>query len=148
MRKGRVGAMPQRKGKAMDDRYRYRVPWSPEDEEYLGLCAEFPSLSHLAADQVEALVGIRSLVNDVVADMRRDGEPIPEPLASLSSSGKFVARVPPEPRRRMVIEAAEEGVRLNRLVAARLATTATAVTAAPKVFGGRGAARKRHPTAV
>jgi hypothetical protein len=75
----------------MDDHYGYRVLWSPEDGEYLGLCAEFPSLSHLAADQVAALVGIRSLVNGVVADMRRDGEPIPEPLASLTySNGRIV----------------------------------------------------------
>jgi predicted RNase H-like HicB family nuclease len=84
MRKKQVGAMARIKGKAMDDHYSYRVLWSPEDGEYLGLCAEFPSLSHLAADQVEALVGIRSLVNGVVADMRRDGEPIPERLASLT----------------------------------------------------------------
>ena len=25
----------------------YRVTWSPEDNEHLGLCAEFPSLSWL-----------------------------------------------------------------------------------------------------
>ena len=28
--------------------YTYRVIWSPEDNEHLGLCAEFPSLSWLA----------------------------------------------------------------------------------------------------
>ncbi len=27
------------------DRYTYRVTWSDEDGEYVGLCAEFPSLS-------------------------------------------------------------------------------------------------------
>jgi hypothetical protein len=27
------------------DRYTYRVTWSDEDKEYIGLCAEFPSLS-------------------------------------------------------------------------------------------------------
>jgi hypothetical protein len=26
-----------------NDRYTYRVTWSEEDEEYVGLCAEFPS---------------------------------------------------------------------------------------------------------
>ena len=31
-----------------DDRYTYRVTWSEEDQEYVGLCAEFPSLNWLA----------------------------------------------------------------------------------------------------
>jgi predicted RNase H-like HicB family nuclease len=28
-----------------NDRFTYRVTWSEEDGEYVGLCAEFPSLS-------------------------------------------------------------------------------------------------------
>ena len=28
--------------------YTYRVTWSPEDDEHLGLCAEFPLLSWLS----------------------------------------------------------------------------------------------------
>lgn len=31
--------------------YTYRVIWSEEDQEFIGLCAEFPSLSHLDEDQ-------------------------------------------------------------------------------------------------
>ena len=31
-----------------NDRYTYRVTWSEDDSEYVGLCAEFPSLSWLA----------------------------------------------------------------------------------------------------
>ena len=30
------------------DHYTYRVTWSAEDAEHVGLCAEFPSLSWLA----------------------------------------------------------------------------------------------------
>ena len=29
----------------MNDRYTYRITWSAEDGEHVGLCAEFPSLS-------------------------------------------------------------------------------------------------------
>jgi len=32
----------------MTDQYTYRITWSAEDREHLGLCAEFPSLSWLA----------------------------------------------------------------------------------------------------
>ena len=54
----------------MSDHYTYRVTWSAEDEEHLGLCAEFPSLSWLAPAPEEALAGIRELVSDCVEDMR------------------------------------------------------------------------------
>lgn len=48
--------------------YTYRVQWSKEDGEYVGLCAEFPSLSWLAPTEAEARVGIARLVADVVAE--------------------------------------------------------------------------------
>jgi predicted HicB family RNase H-like nuclease len=105
----------------MADHFTYRVSWSEDDGEYVGACAEFPSLSHLDADQAAALRGIRDLVADVVADMTANGEPVPEPLAERTYSGKFQARVPPELHRRLMIEAAEAHVSLNRLVSLRLA---------------------------
>ena len=45
------------------DRYTYRVTWSEEDREYVGLCAEFPSLSWLEKSQEKALLGIRKMVS-------------------------------------------------------------------------------------
>ena len=65
-----------------NDRYTYRVTWSEDDKEYVGLCAEFPSLSWLAPSQEAALRGIRSVVAGVVADMHKTAEPIPQPLGS------------------------------------------------------------------
>ena len=104
----------------MKDRYTYRVTWSPEDDEHVGLCAEFPSLSWLASSPEKALSGIRRAVADVLKDMEKTGEQIPEPIAEKSFSGKFQTRVPPEVHRELAIKAAEEGVSLNRLVSARL----------------------------
>ena len=103
------------------DHYTYRVTWSGEDGEYVGLCAEFPSLSWLAATQEEAFSGVRALVAEVVEDMLGNGETPPEPMADRAYSGRFVVRVPPELHRALAIRAAEEGVSLNRLVSARLA---------------------------
>ena len=104
-----------------DDRYTYRVTWSQDDDEYVGMCVEFPSLSWLAATPEGALKGIRRLVADVVKDMRENGESIPEPIASRRYSGRFVVRVPPEVHRTLTLEAAEAGVSLNRLASAKLA---------------------------
>jgi predicted HicB family RNase H-like nuclease len=103
-----------------NDHYAYRVIWSAEDEEYVGLCAEFPSLSWLASTPEAALKGIRQVVADVVTDLEGSGEPVPEPLATRHYSGKFVVRVPPEVHRRLSLEAAEAGVSLNRLASAKL----------------------------
>ena len=104
------------------DHYTYRVTWSGEDGEYVGLCAEFPSLSWQAPTADEAFSGIRRLVADCLADLRAEHEPVPRPLADRTYSGKFVVRVPPETHRALVLRAAEEGVSLNRLVSARLAS--------------------------
>ncbi len=55
------------------DHYTYRVTWSPEDGEYVGLCAEFPSHIKIA------------------------GEVVPVPLAEKHYSGEFRVRIPPVP---------------------------------------------------
>ena len=102
------------------DKYTYRVTWSEEDAEHVGLCAEFPSLSWLAPSPEAALKGIRQLVSGVVDDMASNGEKIPEPLATKHFSGKFMVRVPPEVHRQLAMEAAEAHVSLNRLASAKL----------------------------
>ncbi len=105
----------------MSDHYTYRVTWSAEDEEHVGLCLEFPSLSWLASTPEEAFSGILALVQDVLADMRANGETLPDPLADRSYSGRFLVRVPPGTHRQLVVRAAESGVSLNRLVSSLLA---------------------------
>ena len=102
------------------DKYTYRVTWSEEDQEYVGLCAEFPGLSWLEADPVAALSGIRQLVSDTVADMREADEAVPEPFSIREYSGKVLLRVPPETHRQLVIQAAESGVSLNRYISSKL----------------------------
>jgi predicted HicB family RNase H-like nuclease len=102
------------------DRYTYRVIWSDEVQEYIGLCTEFPSLSWLAATPEEALTGIRQVAAEVVSDMGVNGEAIPEPISTRRYSRKFMARIPPDVHRKSAIEAAEAGVSLNRLVSAKL----------------------------
>lgn len=100
--------------------YTYRVIWSEEDQEFVGLCAEFPSLSWLDEEQEAALRGIVSLVETTVADMTQAGEKIPDPIALRKFSGQFVVRTTPEMHRQLAILSAEAGVSLNRYVNSRL----------------------------
>ena len=104
------------------DHYTYRVVWSAEDDEFAGLCAEFPLLSWLEGTPEEAFAGIRRLVVEILDDMLESGETPPEPIADRHFSGKFMVRVTPETHRALALRAAEEGVSLNRLVSARLAS--------------------------
>ena len=104
------------------DHYTYRVTWSSQDGEHLGLCAEFPSLSWLAKSPEAALKGIRKVVAGVVADMQSSGEAIPTPLAEKVFSGQFRVRIPPDVHRALAVQAAEQGVSLNRLASAKLAS--------------------------
>jgi predicted HicB family RNase H-like nuclease len=103
-----------------DGRYTYRVTWSNEDQEYVGLCAEFLSLSWLAETPEAALKGIRKVVAEIVTELKTQRENVPKPLAAKDYSGKFLVRVPPEVHRRLTVEAAEAGVSLTRLVSAKL----------------------------
>ena len=103
------------------DHYTYRVTWSPEDGEHVGLCVEFASLSWLASSPEEALSGIRQVVTETVADMQASGEMIPLPLAEKHYSGEFRIRIPPQVHRSLAMQAAEQGVSLNRLASAKLA---------------------------
>ena len=102
------------------DKYTYRVTWSEDDNEYIGLCAEFPSLSWLAKTPEKALSGIRKIVAEVIFDMRENKEKIPEPIASKNYSGKFMVRIPPDIHRKLAIQAAESGVSLNRIASSKL----------------------------
>jgi predicted HicB family RNase H-like nuclease len=103
-----------------NDRYTYRVTWSEEDREYVGLCAEFPSLSWLAGTPEGTLKGIRRVVAETVNEMESQGEEVPSPIATRQYSGKFMVRVPPEVHRALAVQAAESGVSLNRIASAKL----------------------------
>ena len=59
------------------DHYTYHVTWSEEDQEYAGLCSEFPSLSWLDETPGNTLAGVRKLVKNAVADMAASNEEPP-----------------------------------------------------------------------
>lgn len=59
--------------------YTYQVLWSTEDNEHVGVCLEFPSLSYLAKTVDEALAGIKRTVENALVDMITNHETIPQP---------------------------------------------------------------------
>lgn len=63
-----------------EPRYHYRASWSHEDDAWVGVCNGFLLLSHIAPTEAACLDGIRALVDDIVADLRSEGAPLPAPL--------------------------------------------------------------------
>jgi len=103
------------------EKYTYRVTWSEEDEEFVGLCSELPSLSWLDATSEKTLKGIHLVVEECLEDMLQNGEEIPLPISLRDYSGKFMVRIPPEVHRHLALEAIEAGVSLNRIASSKLA---------------------------
>lgn len=101
--------------------YTYRVAWSAEDGEFVAACLEFPSLSWLAATQLDALQGLQAVVRDVVDDLEAEGDQVPVPLSERQFSGKFNVRVGERLHRDLAVHAAEDGMSLNQYVVKRLA---------------------------
>jgi predicted RNase H-like HicB family nuclease len=66
--------------------YTYTVTFSPEDNEFVGRCVEFPSLSHLDPDAELAIAGIRNLVESCLLDMEENGETAPASSRHIGSS--------------------------------------------------------------
>ena len=72
--------------------YAYRVEWSAEDNEFVGLVAEFPSLSSLAPTSAEAMQGIVGVVAQVAAAIAQEcgdsptaGEDLPQAEHTISA---------------------------------------------------------------
>jgi predicted HicB family RNase H-like nuclease len=84
------------------------------------MAVEFPSLSWLDPNPVEAIRGIDRLVDEVVADLRAQGETPPEPLSERHYSGKVMVRTSPELHRRLTMEAAERKISINQLAIQKL----------------------------
>lgn len=64
--------------------YTYFVFWSDRDRQYIAICPSFPKLSWMENTQEKALQGIKDLVENVIKDMQRSGEPIPPPTEKIS----------------------------------------------------------------
>ncbi len=126
------------------DKFTYRTFWSEADREFVGLCAEFPSLSWLDDSHEKALKGIRRVVRDVIADMKRSAEVVPEPVTARAYSGELRVRLPPNLHRQLAIRAAEEDTSLNRIVIDGLSGTSWGIEGRGRPAGGSAKGSRRR----
>lgn len=102
------------------EQYLYSVGWSEEDDVFIARVAEFPSLATHGDTQDEALGEIKKLVKFVLSDLKKNNEPIPEPLGKRSFSGRLVLRMPEYLHRELALEASQQGVSLNQFLNLKL----------------------------
>jgi predicted HicB family RNase H-like nuclease len=60
------------------------------------------------------------VVQDVIRDMKKAGEPLPTPLTAQEYSGELRLRMPPALHQRLAIRAAEEKTSLNEVILRQL----------------------------
>lgn len=78
-----TGERPQASGPELMARayeYTYETVWSSEDEEFVSIVAEFPSLSSIDPNPVVSLENLQQLVVNVIVNMEANGERPPTPL--------------------------------------------------------------------
>jgi predicted HicB family RNase H-like nuclease len=91
------------------DQYTYRAEWSPESEEYVGMCLEFPSRYSRAPTAHEAIEGIERVVADEIADMVTCGAKPPPSLTNRHYSGNFMVRTSAALHARLMVESGRAG---------------------------------------
>lgn len=107
------------------DRYTYRIAWSAANDEYVATILEFPSLSWVARSRSQALSGATSLVEEVLDDLLKQGEPVPKPWDERQFSGKFNLRLGTELHKQVALAAAENQLSMNTFVLRQLGAAVT-----------------------
>ncbi len=102
------------------DRYTFRAEWSPDYDEYVGLCIEMPYLRREAPTPAQAVAAIEQAVKEHLDALRGCGETAPIPFPERGYSGTFVVRTSPALHSRLALEATEQRVSMNQWIVQKL----------------------------
>lgn len=104
-----------------NDHYARRVFYSAEDGGWIAVAPELPGCSAFGQTDARALRELETAIEGWLRTARRRGQPVPLPIADRPVPGKFVLRLPKAQQRRLMLEAAEEGVSMNQYLLSLLA---------------------------
>ena len=102
-------------------KYAVKLNYSQEDSGFIATGPELPGCSAFGETDEEALKEIKIAEELWIKTAKKEGRPIPMPVAENKYSGRFSLRVPPELYKRLVIEAKEQKVSINQLITYKLA---------------------------
>ncbi|MBI5427790.1 MAG: toxin-antitoxin system HicB family antitoxin [Nitrospinae bacterium] len=106
------------KGKSKKKKFKYLVTiaWSEEDQAYVATAPELPGCATHGSSMNEASKNIEDAIDTWLRGAKESGYPIPEPVATKTYSGKFIARIDPRLHRQLAMKSIEQGKSLNRFV--------------------------------
>ncbi len=128
------------------DRYLKIVEWSEEDQCYVGSCPGLMLGGVHGDDETKVHRELCQVVDEWIAILEEDGEPLPPETANKDYSGKFVVRVGKDLHKELAIDALREGASLNTYCVSVLSERRAKYRAGSRSRGktrGRAARRKR-----
>lgn len=96
--------------------YTYSVVWSDDDNEYIGLCREFPSISAFGETHEQALANIKEEIAYILSWMEEEGEQIPLPVKDIDYSGRLLLRLPKRLHKELAQQAKLNDVSINQFI--------------------------------
>lgn len=105
---------------AKASRYIKFVEWSEADQVYIGRCPGLFAGGIHGDDEAKVYKELCDVVAEWIANIEKNGQPLPPPTAGKKYSGQFVVRVSPELHQRASLKALLHGESLNQLVARTL----------------------------
>jgi predicted RNase H-like HicB family nuclease len=91
-KRGAAKAAPRQNSKLPakeSDRYLKVVEWSDEDQKYIGTCLELFGGGCHGKDEAKVYKELCGIVDWVIEDEKKDGDPLPEPTLRKKIAGKF-----------------------------------------------------------
>lgn len=110
--------------------YSTQVFWSPEDEGYVAVCAEFEGISGVGDSREEAVAELETALAMAIDAHRKRQWPLPEAKPLSNFSGQFRVRLPSDLHAKLVIQAENAGISLNSLVISYLSASLAGQVAA------------------
>jgi predicted RNase H-like HicB family nuclease len=106
-------------------KYAIELVWSEEDGGYIATVPELPGCSAFGETEEEALREVKVAQELWLKAARKEGRPVPKPVAQRRYSGRFALRMPPELHRRLDLEAKKQRVSMNQLLVSTLSDRAS-----------------------
>ena len=97
-------------------RYSTSIFWSEEDEAYVALCPEFPSISALGETAEDAINELAVVIKLAEEECVKGNRPLPIPKNLPEHSGQLRVRLPKSLHASLALEAEREGISLNSLI--------------------------------
>ncbi len=112
--------MKKKKTEKEQPKYRVDIVWNPEDGCYVARVPELPNCQTHGNTMEEAVAMAKEAIEGYVETLEKEGLPVPPPLAEKKFSGKIPLRIDPTLHRNLVVNAAIEGMSVNKYIEQRL----------------------------